>query len=81
MPGNMGQNYLQLLQSSCYTKCDTKNCTGFGTSSQPYAKVYIQSKRVKCTLVQALRLCTGCMAHTGSRGIALLFHGHGTRRG
>jgi len=31
-------------------------------------------KKVKCTLVQALRLCTGCMAHRGSRGIALLFH-------
>jgi len=28
--------------------------------------------KVKCTLVQALRLCTGCMAHRGSRGIATL---------
>ena len=37
--------------------------------------------KVKCTLVQALRLCTGRMAHRGSRGIALLFHDHGTRRG
>jgi hypothetical protein len=27
---------------------------------------------VKCTLVQALRLCTGRTAHRGSRGIALL---------
>jgi hypothetical protein len=27
--------------------------------------------KVKCTLVQALRLCTGSMAHRGSRGIAL----------
>ena len=35
----------------------------------------------KCTLVQALRLCTGRMAHRGSRGIALPFHDHGTRRG
>ena len=33
-----------------------------------------QVKQVKCTLVQALRLCTGCTAHRGSRGIALLFH-------
>jgi len=31
-------------------------------------------KNVKCTLVQALRFCTGCTAHRGSRGIALLFH-------
>ena len=33
----------------------------------------IKSKvKVKCTLVQALRLCTGRTAHRGSRGIALL---------
>ena len=37
--------------------------------------------KVKRTLVQALRLCTGRMAHRGSRGIALPFHDHGTRRG
>jgi hypothetical protein len=37
--------------------------------------------RVKCTLVQALRLCTGHTAHRGSRGIALPFHDHSTRRG
>ena len=36
--------------------------------------------KVKCTVVQALRLCTGRTAHRGSRGIALLFHDHGTRR-
>jgi hypothetical protein len=27
-----------------------------------------------------VHLCTGCMAHRGSRGIALLFHDCGTRR-
>ena len=37
--------------------------------------------KVKCTLVQALRLCTGRTAHRGSRGIALPFHNHGARRG
>jgi hypothetical protein len=37
--------------------------------------------KVKCTLVQALRLCTGRTAHRGSRGTALLFHDHGTRKG
>ena len=36
---------------------------------------------IKCTLVQALRLCTGPMAHRGSRGIALVFPDHGNRRG
>jgi len=35
---------------------------------------------VKCTLVQALRLCTGRMTHRGSRGVALLFLDHGSRR-
>ena len=37
--------------------------------------------KVKCTLVQAPRLCTGHTAHRGSRGIVLLFHDHGTRQG
>jgi len=37
--------------------------------------------KVKVTLVQALRLCTGRTAHWGSRGIALLFHDHDTRGG
>jgi hypothetical protein len=34
---------------------------------------YINVK-VKYTLVQALRLCTGRTVHRRSRGIALLFH-------
>ena len=46
----------------------------------PYAGGKVKVK-VKCTLVQALRLCTGRTAHRGSRGIALLFLDHGTRRG
>ena len=37
--------------------------------------------KVKCTVVQVLRLCTGRTDHRGSRGIALLFLDHGTRRG
>ena len=36
--------------------------------------------KVKVTPVQALRLCTGRTAHRGSRGIALIFHDHGTRK-
>jgi hypothetical protein len=39
-----------------------------------------QKGKVKVTLVQTLRLCTGRTAHRGSRGIALPFHDHGTRR-
>jgi len=42
---------------------------------------YEHAKTVKCTLVQALRVCTGCTAHRGIRGIALLFLDQGTRRG
>ena len=37
--------------------------------------------KVKCTLVQALRLCTGRTALRVSTGIALLFLDHGNRRG
>jgi len=40
---------------------------------------YVKGK-VKCTLVQALRLYTGRTGHRGIRGIALPFHYHGTRR-
>ena len=43
----------------------------------PILQVKVQ---VKCTLVRALRLCTDRTAHKGSRGIALLFFDHGTRR-
>jgi len=39
----------------------------------PITMVSVKVK-VKCTLVQALRLCTGRIVHRGSRGIALLFH-------
>ena len=50
-------------------------------SEQLSINIYIYIYKVKCTLVQALRLCTGRTAHRGSRGIALLFHDHSTRRG
>ena len=35
-------------------------------------------KKVKCTLVQALRLCTGRTVHRGSRGIAVLYRHWGS---
>jgi len=38
-------------------------------------------KKLKCTIVQSLRLCTSRMVHRASRGIALLIHDLGTRRG
>jgi len=36
---------------------------------------------VKCTLVQALRLCTGRTVHRDTRDIPVLFLDHGARRG
>jgi hypothetical protein len=50
---------------------------------RPYGCIPEQDYKVKVkyTLVQALRLCTGRTAYGGSRGIALLIHDHGTRRG
>jgi len=47
---------------------------------QQWATMGIRLK-VKVTLVQALRLCTGRTAHRGSRGIALPFDDHCTRKG
>ena len=40
-----------------------------------------RSGQVKCTLVQALRLCTGRTAQRVGRGLALPFLDHGTRIG
>ena len=42
--------------------------------SEEADKIHLAEKRIKCTLVQVLRLCTGHMAHRGSRSIALLIH-------
>jgi len=45
----------------------------------PVGRLRVKVK-VKCTHVQALWLCTGRTAHRGSRGIALPFLNHSTRR-
>ena len=45
-----------------------------------YDRTIEKQVKVKRTLVQALRLCTGRTAHRRSRGIAVLFHDHSTRR-
>ena len=42
--------------------------------------MHMVNVKVKVTLVQALRFCAGRMAQRGSRGIALPFHNHDTRR-
>ena len=50
-------------------------------AGQKKEQIFWDVGKGKVTLVQALRLCTGRTAHRGSRGIALPFHDHGTRRG
>ena len=54
------------------------NVTYFSTLS--HKRHDFREVKVKCTLVQALRLCTGRTARRGNRGIAQPFHDHGTRR-
>ena len=46
---------------------------------QHYTKY--KGKKIKCILVQTLRLCTSNTAHRGSRVIALLFLDHSNSRG
>ena len=50
-------------------------------SSRRLSIVDLEYSKEKCNFVQALRSCTGRTTHRGSRGIALLFLDHGTRRG
>ena len=51
--------------------------SGYFASARSTMYTVLASRRdckvVMCTLVQALRLCTGRTAHTGSRGIAVLY--------
>jgi hypothetical protein len=44
-------------------------------------RTHVIQVKVKCTRVQALRLCTGRTTQRGSRGITLPFHDRGTGRG
>ena len=53
----------------------------FGSNCISTISANVSYKKVNCTLVQALRLCTGHTAHRRSRGIALPFLNHKTRRG
>jgi len=45
------------------------SCLDVGIVSEFLCK----GKKVKCTLVQALRICTGRTAHRGTGGIAVLY--------
>jgi len=74
---------LYIHEKSCgrITKYCYKEVSAEYKSPQRYSSLVSFVYKVKCTLVQALRLCTGRTAHRGSRAIALLFLDHGTRRG
>ena len=52
----------------------------FRPDCNKYLILDVVKVKVKCALVQALRLCTGRTAYRGSRGTALLFLDHGTPR-
>ena len=77
----------RIAEESSLPKCESKSLgkqlpTFRRNSLHSSSGLRIQAKvKVKCTLVQALRLCTGRTTDRGSRGKALLFHDHGTRRG
>jgi hypothetical protein len=55
------------------TQTATEEKVLFITDSKAFAQVYREKVKVKVTLVQTLRLCTGRRAQRGSRGIALLY--------
>ena len=72
---NLVKNFLNMFIAFLYmfraTMCP---------SSGEICDTWYYKIKVKCTLVQALRLSTGRTAHRESRDIALPFHDHGTRR-
>ena len=67
----------QSLRKSAFSSVSQQSSHKQLATKQAYKLV---SKEVKCTLVQALRLFRGRKDHRGSRGIALPFHDHRTRR-
>ena len=60
------------LSKSCKWNAEDNRCIIVTVSIMQH------SKEVKCTLVQALRLCTGRTANRGSRGIAVLYRHWGS---
>ena len=65
-------------QHTLYSKAVWPSRNNYYVTKKVKVKVKL---KVKCTPVQALRLCSGRTAHRRSRGITLLFLGHDTRRG
>jgi len=84
--GSIRKKYIIVSCERKLTQCLSRiNDTFIRELMYQYAPNCIRNKKVKVkvkgTLVQALRLCTGRTAHRDSRGIAVLFYDHSTRRG
>jgi len=83
---HVSRNWVRWRQytSSCSSLTMYSKCV---TLLHPFVPAFLSSRpiysieKAKCTFIQVLRLCTGRTVHTGSRGIALLFLDHSTRRG
>jgi len=77
----------EIYQISCniyFNKLHNRNRAGWSRSSARWFRDSVTlspCKKAGCTLVQALRLCTGRTAHRVCGGLALLFLDHGTRKG
>ena len=71
-PTNCSHRCMSNIPNCIYNRLPVDEPTRFET---------YRVKKVKCTLVQALGLCTGRKAQRGNRGIALIFRDYGTRRG
>ena len=84
--------YISAFEESCTHSCQICWCWAILFGKMQHVRtacctipfithLFSGKEKIKCTLVQALRLCTGRTAHRGSRGIALPCHDYGTRRG
>jgi len=83
----------QRMRLSEWLTCTRSNCSPLSKFRQymhigamvrleiKYHPFFQNMIKIKCTFVQTLGLFTGCTAHKGNRGIALLFLDHSTRRG
>jgi hypothetical protein len=70
MYDNININFEEMVEFNLFFRAFSLNknsSTNTHIDTQQKLKV-----KIKCTFVQALRLCTGRTAHRGSRGIALL---------
>jgi hypothetical protein len=75
------ETHSRKISDYCNDKDKERSGHGLIWRNTEFALRICVNVKVKHTTVQALRLCTGRTAHRGSRGIALPFHDHGTRRG